>query len=536
MRLIAKIFVFVSALFIILYGILPGFFRVEGNFIASYVAGKSLLRGIDPMVFYRFPDFQRLIDASGLSNRIFSLAASTPATFIFDALIAIPPVALSKFLVTAIDLVALVLLVHATAKLATSSVRTAYLVFLSSSYVLATNYSSAEPFIILTLFFATSFIAFSMKAEKAAGVILGLVFPFKVFFAIPAILFLLARKWRVFTYFVLSSLFVIVVTYLVVGESTIAYYMQRVFPFYINGRLQDPFSISYQTGWSFFKRLFFFSPTLNPDPVLSSRTAYVFSISLFKAFTIVPPTYFFYRGIEKNNSREAFVASTFPVIFLSPTGTTFQLLLLAPAIICLAQAALDEQRISTAKLFIVLYAMACIPFFSGLADYLKVQTPILLYERFLLLLSIYVVYLIFQLRTLSRHLLAWRMSMTAALIAAVTVTLYFGDNTPRTTSQFPAVPVLSGDQLETAAFSPALSRGGLIYVGIDSASRNYTVQNEAPLSDQSGNCYHVSASNDGTSLMIETSLSRTDLPAKKNRPSISDPARERHLIPGNQAL
>ncbi|MFZ1081561.1 MAG: glycosyltransferase family 87 protein [Candidatus Kryptoniota bacterium] len=454
-----------------------------------------------------------------MSNRIFSLSVSTPSCFILDVLIAVPPAAISKFLLTAISLVAMVPLVHGSAKLANSSVRTAYLVFLSSSFALATNFSSSEPFIILALFFVTAFFTFSTKAERAAGVILGIAFPFNVFFAIPAMLFLLSKKWHVFIYFVLSSLLVVVITYVVVGESAIIYYLERVFPSFINGRVQNPFSISYQTAWSFLRRLFVSDPTLNSNPIFASRDAYVFSISLFKSLTVVPAAYFFYRGIEKNNPREAFVASTFPVMFLSPTATTFQLVLLAPAIICLSQTALEEHRISIARLFIVLYAMVCIPFFVGLSNFFKIQTPILLYERFFLLFSIYVLYLFFQLRTLSKHLFAWRMSITAATIAAITVPLYFGDNTPSAMSQFPAKPILKGEQLKTAAFSPASYGDRFMYVGVDSNSRNYAVQNEVNVPHESRNCYRVSASADGLEFMIETTSPQPE-PLIAQKPSV----------------
>lgn len=44
----------------------------------------------------------------------------------------------------------------------------------------------------------------------------------------------------------------------------------------------------------------------------------------------------------------------------------------------------------------------------------------------------------------------------------------------------------------------------MIYVGIDSNSRNYAVQNEPTISQESRNCYRVSVTDDGTECMIET--------------------------------
>jgi len=506
-RLIAKVFVFASTLLIILYGVLPGFVRVEGGFIPFYVAGKNFFNGVDPISFYKFPDFQKLIDASGLSTRIFPINGSTPASLLIGVFASIPPPGFSKFILTLVNLCALILLVHVTAKLAGSSIKTAYLVFLSSSFALATNFSTGEPFIIFALLFTAAFFSFSINAERASGAILGLVFPFEIFTAIPALFFLLAKKWRVFVYFSLASVFVILITYLIVGEPLISYYLQRVFPFYFNGRIQNPFSISYQTAWSFLKRIFLYDPTLNPNPILASRNVYVFSISLFKAMVVVPSAYFFYRGIEHNNTRESFIASTFPTIFLSPTAATFQLILLAPAIICLGQAALEDQRMSIARVFIALYALACLPIYSFMSHYLNVRTPFLLYERFFILLSIYVIYLFFQLRTLPKHLLMVRLSITTAIITAVTVTLYIGDSTPEP-SRTPAIePVLSGYQLLNASFSPSVYGNQFYYVSLDSATQNYAV-NGSNLKlanfNPSGNCYRVSFDESGSNSAIET--------------------------------
>jgi hypothetical protein len=514
MRLIARIFVFASSLFIILYGVLPGFFRVEGGFIPFYVAGKNFFNGFNPILFYRFPDFQKLIDASGLSTRIFSITGSTPASFLIGAIASIPPAGFSKFVLTAISLGAFVLLVHVSAKLARSSVKTTYMVFLSSSFALATNLRSGEPFIILTLFFVAAFFAFSINADRASGAILGMVFPFSVFTAIPALFFLLAKRWRVFIYFVLMSVFLISITYLVVGESLISYYLQHVFPFYFNGRIQNPFSISYQTAWSFLKRVLVFDPTLNPDPLLASRDVYVFLISLFKAVVVVPSAYFFYRGIEKKDTRESFVASAFPIVLLSPTAATFQLVLLAPAIVCLAQTALEEQRINTARSFIVLYALACLPFYSFMSNYMNVRTPFLLYERFFIVLSIYVIYLFFQLRLLPKHLLAVRMSITMAIVAAVTITLYMGESTPEPARAHLASPVLSGYQLRNASFSPSVYGNQFSFVALDSTTQNYAVHkpnSSLTKIDPPGNCYHVSSDESGRTFAVETTNGDTDV-------------------------
>ncbi len=513
MRLIARVIVLVSTLFIVLYGVLPGLFRMEGDFISFYVLGRNLLHGTDPATFYKLPNFQRLVDASGLSTRISSAGGSTPSSFLINALLVIAPAGFSKFILTLVNLGALVLLVNVTAKLAKTSFNTSFLVFLSSSFALAANFSSGEPFIIVSLLLTTAFFAFSIGAERAAGTILGFLFPFEVFAAAPAILFLLVKKWKVFIYFVLLSVLLLLITYLVVGEKTITYYMQRVFPFYFNGKVENPYSIAYQTAWSFLRRTFLFDPTLNPHPVFASRNVYVFLISFFKAIVIVPSAYFFYRSAEKANARETFVAAVFPIVFLSPSAETFQLLLLAPAIVCLGKSAIEEQRPKTARILIVFYAAACLPVYGLFSTYLNMRTPFFLYERFFLLFGIYIIYLFYQLHFVPSHLIIVRMSITAAIIAAVAITLYIGDGTPEPGQSFGATPVLTGNELAGPAFSPIVNGNKVFYVGLDSTAGRYVVREESgeypkslkPDRDESGSVYGVSLDRDGNISVVEAS-------------------------------
>jgi hypothetical protein len=177
----------------------------------------------------------------------------------------------------------------------------------------------------------------------------------------------------------------------------------------------------------------------------------------------------------------------------------------------------------TARAFMVLYALACLPIYSLFSSSLNIRTPFLLYERFFLLLSIYVVYLFFQLRLLPKHLLVVRMSITTAIIAAVTVTLYVGDRTPETARILEASPVLNGNQLQNAAFSPAVHGERMSYIGVDSTSQNYVVTNNYVLrsnlrtsihslgQELPGNCYRVSTDENGKNSAIETTAGQEEV-------------------------
>lgn len=507
MRLVSRLFVFVSSLFIILYGVLPGAFKIGGDFVASFVAGRSFLHGIDPVLLYRFPVFQKMIDLSGLSNRFFSFVTSAPSSILTDAMLAIPPARLARFLLAAVNAAAFILLVHATAKMAGTSNKTAYFVFLSSSFALAANFQSGEPFIILTLLLVLAFYAYSMGAHAACGAFLGLAFPFYPILGIPVLLFLMLARWRVFSYFATVTVGILILTFIVVGQSTLIYYIQRILPAYLNARVLDPFSDSFQTAGAFLRRLFVFNETLNLKPLFNSNTAYLAGISIFKAGVIVPSAYFFYKGLSLGKPRESLAAATFPLVFISPLSSPAELIMLAPAIVILAQSAIEEGRRRIAGAFMVLYAIACVPIYSFAGEYLKSSSAFLDFEGFILLFAIYILYLVFQSRVVPVHLRMLRLGLTVVIVGAVAVTLYLGDRLAQRRSSLPLTPVLTGTALKSAAFSPGLRAGHMTCIIYDSTSESFvadgiSLKGLTPYnfyrycSGQSGNNYALESVND----------------------------------------
>ncbi len=470
MRLVYRLFIFISSLFVALYGVLPGFFKIEGDFVASFVAGRSFLQGVNPTLFYHFPFFQKLIDASGFSERMVSFVASPPSAIITDALMAIPPASISRFLLTAANIVALAMVVYATAKIAGAPGRTAFFVFLSSSFALAVNFQSSAPFIMLTLLFVLAFYAYSIGSVAACGVFLGIAFPFYPLFVIPPILFLLSGKWRAFAYFLTISLAILALTYIVLGESTVLYYVQRVLPPYLNGKVLNPFSDSFQTAPSLLRRLFVYNATLNPLPSLRSDSMYLVAGSAFKAAVVVPSAYFFYKGISRGIASEALAAASFPVIFLSPLLTSPALVILAPAVVIVSNSARSEGRWKLGGAIVVLYAIACLPILSLAHEYVRFSSVFLSYERFMVLVAIYALYLLFQSRIVPSHLRTLRFALTLVIVVAVTVTLYLGDRVANYPNGLPVKAVLTGSSLSRPAFSPGLRNGQLTYVCYDSAS------------------------------------------------------------------
>ena len=507
MRLIVRIFVFTSTIFILLYGVLPGLMRVEGDFIAYYTAGKFIRSGNNPDELYKFGKLQQQIDETGNSSSARSFITSTPVEVIVDALVSIPPLPFSKFLVTLINLLAVFLMIHMTASISKAPLSLAYLVFISSSYVMAANFRWCEPYLIIGMIYVLAFYSISVNANKIAGASLGFIFPLKIFSVIPATLLLLTRNWKAVVYFIMTAVLITVISIIVLGGNTIAHYVQKILPFYLDGLVGDPFSTSNQSAWSFFRRLFVYNESLNPVPLYQSTSAYLLAISIFKSIAVVVPAYFFHRAAEHKSPREAIAAASFPITLLSPIGTTYQIILLAPAIVALAQTEFERNNTWLSRTYILMYAIICIPFYISVERYLKTTSPFLLYERFLLIFLLFLIYMVAEFRTVSKSTLLTRISTISVLTAALTVSLYLGS----TRISYANHQIYTTALPSSAAIYPSIdptpiSGDTLAYIRYHSDANKFLPESFPRLLSDSVNYYSISISDSKKSAAISTVL------------------------------
>lgn len=508
MRLIVKLFIFTSAIFILLYGVLPGLIRIEGDFVANYTAGKFIRSGNNPEALYKYEKLQQLIDRSGYQTSAKSFVTSTPAELVIDTLVSIPPLPFAKFLVTLANLLAVFLMIHMTASISKAPLTLTYVVFISSSYVMAANFRWCEPYLLIGMIYTFAFYSLSVKANRIAGVSLGLIFPLKVFSIIPAALFLMTRNWRAVIYFITTAVLILLITFVTVGESTITHYLQRVLPFYLDGLIGNPFSTSNQSAWSFFRHLFIYDKSFNPSPIYQSTSAYRLAISFFKSIAVVTPGYFFHRAAEHKSAREAMIAASFPIILLSPLSTSFQIVLLAPSIVALAQTEFERKNTWLSRVYILMYAIICIPFYMLIQRYLNTTNPFFLYERFILIFLLFLIYIMAEFRTISKSTLPARISTIIVLTAALTVSLYLGSTREyhtRTQNYLTALP-------ESAMLYPTtnptpISDDTIAYIRYDSGTNRFLPESFPKLLSDSVSYYSISSSDSKKSVAISTAFS-----------------------------
>ncbi|MGC8654527.1 MAG: glycosyltransferase family 87 protein [Candidatus Kryptoniota bacterium] len=498
---------FTSGIFILLYGILPGFLSLEGNFVAYQTAGKFIRSGGNPSALYKFGKLQQQIDRAGFNTSDRSFVTSTPAELIVDAVISIPPIRFAKFLVTLINLLAVFLMVHMVASISKAPLTLAYLVFISSSYVMAANFRWCEPYLVLGMIYVLTFYSISVNANKIAGISLGLIFPLKFFSVIPAVFFLLTKNWKAVIYFIVTAFLISLITFMVIGESTFVHYLQNILPFYLDGLIGNPFSVSNQSAWSFFKHLFVYDQSFNRVPFYSSIPAYSLAISFFKSLTVVVPAYFFHRAAEHKSAREAMIAASFPIILLSPVSTTYQIILLAPAIVALAQTEFERNNTWLSRIYILIYAIASIPFYVIVERYFKTTNPFLLYERFLLIFLLFLIYMVAEFRMVSKSTILARISTISILTAALTASLYLGSTKSNYDIPQNYLPALSSSEMLYPSIDPVPLPGNPVaYIKYDSNTNRFLPESFPKLLSDTVNYYSISSSDSKKSMAISTAI------------------------------
>ena len=123
-----------------------------------------------------------------------------------------------------------------------------------------------QPYPLLLLLACASLWAARRGRWATAGALLAPVMVLKLYGALFIGLFLLGRRWRALAGLSGAALASAAMSVAVLGTDIHVAYVREILPFALDGRVQDPYSMSWQSGASLSRRLFAFEPDLNPRP------------------------------------------------------------------------------------------------------------------------------------------------------------------------------------------------------------------------------------------------------------------------------
>ncbi len=163
-------------------------------------------------------------------------------------------------------------------------VETAAFVLLSG-YAVLNGLRFGQPYILVATSCILGYYAYVKKWPLTAGICFGLFAPIKYFPLIFLIYFACRKQWRVLFGGLIAILALTSLSIAVLGLRIHEEFLASVLGNHLIGRLsmQDPFSASFQSFDSLFRRLFIFDPALNPQPLAALPLLDLIAVPLVKA-------------------------------------------------------------------------------------------------------------------------------------------------------------------------------------------------------------------------------------------------------------
>ena len=313
------------AFFLAVRGLVPAMSKIDSDFPGYFTSAKIVAEGGDVGRLYDnawFQDQMRRYQVGKPSEGKF--APFPPPT----ALLLVPLAQLKPLnalrVVTGVSVLCLVCAIVLLARiLSWSLIDSAVFILLSGNAVIGAL-RLGQPYILVSLSCVLGYYAYVKGRPVLAGVCFGLFSPIKYFPVVIIAYFAFRREWKVVLGGATAILAVALISIGVLGWKVHEDFLSFVLGNHLVAKLsmQDPFTASFQSFDTLFRRLFVFDATLNPQPWIALPGLQVIGVIIAKASI-------FLAGIATlvKLARDAVGIATAPSVGLLGVLT----LLLAPA-------------------------------------------------------------------------------------------------------------------------------------------------------------------------------------------------------------
>ncbi|MGH7595260.1 MAG: glycosyltransferase 87 family protein [bacterium] len=411
---------------------MPSLQNARGDFANYYTAARLVADGQPLERAYRdFVWFQKQIDRYGISHQLGGFIPHPPPT----ALVMLPlsffePLAAKRLwiglnLVLALGIVVLITRITALHWLPVA------IIFLSTGFGLINNFLFGQMYLLLLATIVGGLYLQQRGYPLLAGIALGSMLPMKYVGAFFLIYFAWKKEWRLVIAAAITSLAVVGISWWLQGAEVWRVFISEVLPRHLQGEIQDPFAIQFQSWNSLLRRMFIFDPSRNPQPPLPSPALFVIFKNLIPWLWLAG-FFWIYRqtAFSERQHQRLFEIGLVPlaILLISPGSATYHFLLLGFSVACFVKILLDLQRQRDAVILGALYLLINLPHYLKLIKFATGWLTPLGYARLWLLVFFFVVIGYFfhraanwqwQMKTIRRYLLA------ATLIAAIMVAANF---------------------------------------------------------------------------------------------------------------
>jgi hypothetical protein len=377
-------------------GILPAMSKVDTDFPNYFTAAKIVADGGNVNRLYDdlwFQEQMRRYQVGRPSEGKFA-PFPPPTALLLVPLARLPPLYALRVMacVSVLCLIGSIILLSRI--LAWSVVDSAVFVLLSG-YAVLNALRFGQPYILVSLSCVLGYYARLKGRPWLAGMCLGLFVPIKYFPVVILIYFAFRKEWRLVLGGAATALGVGLLSIGVLGWKIHAVYLSSVLGNHLmaNLGLQDPFTASFQSFDTLFRRLFIFDATSNPRPLVALPAAQRMGVLLVKGSILLAAIATLAR-LARRSVADATALSVgilgILVLLLAPATASYHFVLLWLPVGLLINYCFREQAYLYAYFILGVYALiGFFPYrftapFEGLGGF-----TVLAYPRLFLLLAMF---------------------------------------------------------------------------------------------------------------------------------------------------
>jgi hypothetical protein len=384
--------------FVLVRGVVPALTTLDSDFPNYFAAARIVAAG---------GSAERLYDDSWFQQQIRKELPGAPARGKFGpfppptALLLVPLARLSPLaalrVTTAVSLLCLLCSIGLLARIVPLGLVDSAILVLLSGYAVCSDLRFGQPYIEVSAACILGYYAWLKGRPLLAGACFGIFAPIKYVPGFILIYFALRRQWKVALSGVATAAAVVLAGIAVLGWKVHQVFLSAVLGNHLVGKLslQDPFTASFQSFDTLFRRLFVFDATANPHPWLALPGLQIVAVAMTKAALLVLAIATLVRVARAepaNSTAPSLGLLGILVLLIAPATATYHFVLLWLPVGLLLGCLLRERAHLHAALLIGLYAL--IGFFpyghvSGFEG--RGGLTILAYPRLLLLLAMFMV-------------------------------------------------------------------------------------------------------------------------------------------------
>ena len=381
---------------LVVRGIAPGTSRITSDFPGYITAAKIVAHG---------GDIERLYDNMWFQEQIrhYRVDSQSPGKFAPfpppTALLLVPLAQLEPLdalrVVTGVSVVCLIFTVLLLSRILSWTYLDTTAFVLLSGYAVINALRLGQPYIWVSFSCVLGYYAYLQGRPWLAGACFGLFVPMKYLPIVFLIYFACRREWKVALGGAIAILAIASVSIGVLGWKIHEIFLSSVLGDHLIGKLsmQDPFTASFQSFDSLFRRLFVFDPASNPRPLIAAPGFQIIGVAVTKA-AILLAALATLRKLARDNAAASIAPSVgllgILALLVAPATATYHFVLLWLPVGLLIDYLLRERV--PAGAYFILGAYALIGFFPY-----RLTAPlegrggltVLAYPRLLLLLAMF---------------------------------------------------------------------------------------------------------------------------------------------------